>query len=142
MDEKQIIKKYKNKDLTVIWKPKTCIHAAVCVEMLPNVYDPNAKPWINAENASAEELIAQIDKCPSGALSYELETATKESNESENISIDVAENGPILVKGKIKITHASGKTEFKDKTTAFCRCGASSNKPYCDGMHKKINFEG
>ena len=79
MDEKQIMKKYKNKDLTVIWKPKKCIHAAVCVEMLPNVYDPNTKPWIKAENASAEELIAQIDRCPSGALSYELKNATKES---------------------------------------------------------------
>ena len=50
--QREIIKEYTNGDLTVIWKPKSCIHAAECVKRLPNVYDPNAKPWIKAENAS------------------------------------------------------------------------------------------
>jgi uncharacterized Fe-S cluster protein YjdI len=68
--DKEIIKEYSNGELTVVWKPKTCIHAAECVKALPNVYNPKEKPWIKVENATTEELKQQIMKCPSGALSY------------------------------------------------------------------------
>jgi uncharacterized Fe-S cluster protein YjdI len=60
---------YANGEVTLLWKPKLCIHSAVCVRTLPNVYDPKARPWISSENATGVELIAQIAKCPSGALS-------------------------------------------------------------------------
>lgn len=56
----------------MLWKPELCIHAGVCVKMLPQVYKPKERPWCNPENASVEELINQIKKCPSGALGYEL----------------------------------------------------------------------
>ncbi len=62
--------KYANKDITIVWQPKICKHAAICVKSLPNVYKPKDKPWITIENASTEELINQINKCPSGALSF------------------------------------------------------------------------
>ena len=68
--EREIVKKYSNGELTVVWKPKKCIHAGECVKALPQVYNPKEKPWIKAENATTEELKAQINKCPSGALSY------------------------------------------------------------------------
>lgn len=64
------IKEYHKENLTVLWKPGKCIHAGVCVRTLPAVYDPKAKPWCTPENASKEALKNQIDKCPSGALSY------------------------------------------------------------------------
>lgn len=63
---------YNAGEITIIWKPKVCIHAAVCVKMLPKVYNPKDRPWIKPENATAEELKNQIDHCPSGALSYKL----------------------------------------------------------------------
>lgn len=72
MMEKNIIKKYRNKELTILWEPKKCIHSGVCVKTLPGVYDPKAKPWIKPENATIQELKDQIDLCPSGALSYEI----------------------------------------------------------------------
>ena len=59
-----------NDDITISWKPDLCIHAANCVKNLPEVYNPKAKPWIKIENATTEELKAQISTCPSGALSY------------------------------------------------------------------------
>lgn len=65
-----ITKEYSNGEISVIWKPKLCEHAGICVKMLPNVYNPKEKPWIKAENASAIELKKQIAQCPSGALSY------------------------------------------------------------------------
>jgi uncharacterized Fe-S cluster protein YjdI len=63
-------KEYKKGDFTIIWKPKMCSHAGVCVRTLPKVYNPKASPWVDCNNASIEELKQQIDKCPSGALSY------------------------------------------------------------------------
>jgi len=63
---------YNAGEITILWKPKVCIHAAVCVKMLPKVYNPKERPWIKPENATAEELKTQIEKCPSGALSYKL----------------------------------------------------------------------
>lgn len=68
---KEIKKQYKKDGLTINWEPGKCIHAGVCVKTLPQVYNPKEKPWIKQENASNEELKAQIDKCPSKALSYE-----------------------------------------------------------------------
>ncbi|HSC55523.1 MAG TPA: (4Fe-4S)-binding protein [Phnomibacter sp.] len=71
-------KKYPHPDgeLTIIWQPKKCIHSGVCVRMLPDVYHPKEKPWIQADKASVEALISQIKKCPSGALSFELKPNT------------------------------------------------------------------
>lgn len=70
MDKKH---EYSNGELVVIWQPDLCRHAGICVHTLPNVYRVGDKPWIHAENATTAELIAQIRKCPSGALSYRLE---------------------------------------------------------------------
>lgn len=142
--EREIVKKYSNGELNVIWKPKKCIHAAECVKALPEVYNPDEKPWIKAENATTEELKAQIAKCPSGALSYEMvgEADAVQASTNEAIKVDVMENGPLLVHGGIKVTLKDGNIEVKDKTTAFCRCGASDNKPYCDGTHRKTQFKG
>lgn len=64
---------YKKEGFTVNWEPKKCIHAGVCVKMLPKVYNPSERPWIKQDNATVEELIEQINACPSGALSYTIE---------------------------------------------------------------------
>jgi CDGSH-type Zn-finger protein len=55
---------------------------------------------------------------------------------------EVSENGPLLVYGNLKVKKNDGTIEQKNKVTAFCRCGASGNKPYCDGSHRKIDFKG
>lgn len=68
-----IKKEYSNGELTIVWQPSLCRHAGVCVRMLPKVYNPAARPWITIENATTEQLIDQIGKCPSGALTYRLE---------------------------------------------------------------------
>ncbi|EGJ99974.1 MAG: (4Fe-4S)-binding protein [Prevotella sp.] len=68
--EKKI--EYTNGELTIVWQPELCQHAGVCVKMLPEVYNPKDRPWVKPGNATTEQLIAQINKCPSGALSYKL----------------------------------------------------------------------
>ncbi|MCD7899285.1 MAG: (4Fe-4S)-binding protein [Bacteroides sp.] len=66
-------KKYSNGEITVSWKPELCIHAGNCVQMLPQVYKPRERPWVQIQNATTEELINQVNQCPSGALSYIME---------------------------------------------------------------------
>jgi uncharacterized Fe-S cluster protein YjdI len=139
---KEIIKEYSNGELTIVWKPAKCIHAAECVKALPEVYNPNEKPWIKAENGTTEALKAQINKCPSGALSYFMNGEENQETAALETVVEVLENGPLLVFGTLKVKDKNGKEETKNKTTAFCRCGASNNKPYCDGSHVKIDFKG
>ena len=138
---KTITKEYANTELTVVWQPHLCIHAENCVKMLPKVYNPEIRPWIKAENASADELKNQIDACPSGALSYKQGNAVEEPTQ-DKIIIEAKANGPLMVKGDLEVVKADGNTEMRTKMTAFCRCGASTNKPFCDGSHSKIGFEG
>ncbi|MDU1905538.1 MAG: (4Fe-4S)-binding protein [Dysgonomonas sp.] len=65
-------KEYTNGEITIIWRPEICQHAGVCVRMLPQVYNPKEKPWVKPMNATTEELIQQIDSCPSRALTYRM----------------------------------------------------------------------
>ena len=140
--QREIIKEYSNDEITVIWKPQTCIHAAECVKRLPEVYKPDEKPWIQLGDTATDHLKAQIDACPSGALSYRLKNEVVKAEDPFQSKIDIMENGPLLVYGNIEIKYPDGSTHSKSKTTAFCRCGASANKPYCDGAHNKVEFKG
>lgn len=63
---------YTNGEITIIWQPNICQHTGICVRTLPQVYRPQERPWIKIENATTEQLIDQINKCPSGALSYRM----------------------------------------------------------------------
>jgi uncharacterized Fe-S cluster protein YjdI len=72
--------KYPNGEITILWKPKACIHSGICVRTLPQVYDPKARPWIRPENTTTRELIDQVGKCPSGALSIQNEVVNNEVN--------------------------------------------------------------
>ena len=65
------MKKYKKEDVEIVWNAKKCIHAGFCARQLSQVFKPKERPWIQPENASKEEIIEQIKKCPSGALSIQ-----------------------------------------------------------------------
>lgn len=142
--DNRIIKEYSKGELQIVWEAKKCIHAAVCVETLPEVYLPEQKPWINPGLASIEELKNQIDLCPSGALSYYMknENHTKNIKQMENIKAIVKPNGPMIIQGDFTITHADGRVEEIEKMAAICRCGASEKKPFCDGAHARVGFKG
>lgn len=143
--EKSIVKEYKDDTITVVWKPQICIHSEKCFHGLPEVFDPNAKPWVNMEGAASDRIAEQVKHCPSGALSfYHNDEPAKRSDDqvAESTKVEVIPNGPLMVHGTLSVKDTAGNKSTKERLTAFCRCGASSNKPYCDGSHKKINFEG
>lgn len=143
--EKEIKKEYTNGEITVVWQPKMCIHSTVCWKKatgLPKVFNPMERPWVNMQGADTEAIKNQVDKCPSGALSWYFNAeGPLQSSQTENL-IELVEKGPLLVYGNLKIKSKQGETTKQSKVTAFCRCGHSSNKPFCDGSHLKAGFEG
>ncbi|XCF05809.1 (4Fe-4S)-binding protein [Tamlana crocina] len=136
------IKEYTNGEVTIVWNPEACIHSGICVKGLPKVFRPDMRPWITIGGAQTDEIINQVVRCPSGALSYYMNASVDESTVVEEAKVEVLSNGPLLVHGTIKVIDLDGSSEMKSKTTAFCRCGASENKPYCDGSHVKTKFKG
>ena len=142
----EIIKEYSNGQLTVVWKPAICIHSKICWDKLnglPQVFNPMEKPWVKMEAASTDEIIAQIERCPSGALSCYMnaEKAKQDENTNGTCIVEVTPAGPLLVHGSIIVKDGKGSELKRRKLTAFCRCGASANKPYCDGSHQKLDFK-
>jgi uncharacterized Fe-S cluster protein YjdI len=142
--------KYTNDDITVVWKPNVCIHSTLCWKGLIEVFNPREKPWIKMNSATTERIIEQVRKCPSGALSYYLngeiagnQTGEKIVAESAHIlKIEVTANGPYMIETKCLIVHSDGREETKSGLVFLCRCGSSANKPYCDGSHERIEFQG
>ena len=61
-------KEYNNGEITIFWTTEKCIHSGICVKTLPQVYNPKDKPWLKIQNATTKELVEQVSKCPSGAL--------------------------------------------------------------------------
>lgn len=135
-------KKYTNGEVTIVWEAEKCIHSGICVKGLPDIFKPRERPWIKVKQAPTEALISQVKLCPSGALSFFMNDAKNRASDQIETHVEVRENGPLLVYGTLSITHRDGTMEKKNKTTAFCRCGLSNNKPYCDGTHVKESFNG
>ncbi len=61
---------YTNGEITVIWKPGLCRHSGNCVRGLGEVFSIHAHPWINIKGAPTERISEQVERCPSGALTY------------------------------------------------------------------------
>ena len=57
------------------------------------------------------------------------------------ITIKLKENGPYVIEGEFRLVDSNGN-EIPIKKGALCRCGGSLNKPFCDGTHSKIGFQG
>jgi uncharacterized Fe-S cluster protein YjdI len=146
-------REYTNGEITVYWKPKKCIHATICYTQLLEVFNPRKRPWINMNGSTTEKIIDIVNRCPTDALTFQW---NRDINEGENlgntkytepikdlpVEIQIMKDGPIVVTGKIKLTNEEGKEYKTYSITSFCRCGASSNMPFCDGTHRKIGFEG
>lgn len=134
-------KEYSNGEITVLWKPGICIHSAKCVKGLPNVFNINSSPWIDAFGATTDEIIAQVSHCPSGALSIKKEEKSAEPQEEKATMITPTYNGPLLVEGDFSIVDTEGNTIPVRNKAYLCRCGHSANKPFCDSSHKRVEFE-
>ncbi|MEO6356214.1 MAG: (4Fe-4S)-binding protein [Ferruginibacter sp.] len=67
---------YSNGEVTILWQPSLCKHSAICFKGLPAVFDPRRRPWIDMSQSSTPTIIEQVKKCPSGALSFVVDSTT------------------------------------------------------------------
>ena len=58
-----------------------------------------------------------------------------------DVTIDIVKNGPLIVKGAVELKDSDGNLFPAEPRMALCRCGASTEKPFCDGTHSKIGFQ-
>ncbi|GAA5513518.1 hypothetical protein Dcar01_02257 [Deinococcus carri] len=130
-------KAYKGEGVTVYFDAPRCIHVANCVRGLPRVFRPKERPWVQAWNASAEEVAAVVRTCPTGALHYVLEGGPPETP-ADPTTITPVTDGPLNIRGDLVVQTPDG--EVREVRAALCRCGASHNKPFCDGTHAKIGW--
>jgi len=130
-------KEYNGHDISIFYNFAVCYHARECVNNLPSVFDSDSKPWVNPNGSDAESIINVIKKCPSGALSYKIGDEHVRDFD-KNVKIRIEKNGPYCISGDIELNVDDVLQPPSKDHYALCRCGASKNKPYCDGSHKIV----
>ena len=135
---------YVGKEITIHDNRKICSHAKECVNNLPSVFKLGSKPWIDSNGSKMQDIIKTVRKCPSGALSYSIDGIEyRDPKEQRDPILTVLKNGPYYITGGIDLIGENiefGEGASKEHYT-LCRCGASENKPFCDGTHRTINFK-
>ncbi len=130
--------RYASATAVVVWDGARCIHAAECVHALPEVFAPDAKPWIRPEATDLQSLAEVVNRCPSGALRLERADQAPAMAVPPLNTCLVMPDGPNYVRGDLTLT--MGDETQSDTRVALCRCGHSGNKPYCDNSHRKAGF--
>lgn len=159
-------RRYRNKEITVYWKPSACIHASYCYRELIEVFDPSRRPWVDMNGSTTDKIIEVVNLCPTEALAWkwnddeknnsvgtdqlnhinfrrpELMNITEPDKEEQSVSVKIMVDGPIVLKGSFTLAYDGNKKEVQESLISICRCGASDHMPFCDGRHRKIGFNG
>jgi CDGSH-type Zn-finger protein/uncharacterized Fe-S cluster protein YjdI len=124
--------------VVVSYDAERCIHARECVRGLPAVFDVERRPWIDPTAASVARITEVVMRCPSGALRFERRDGGPEEPTPARNMVTVTPDGPLHVRGDLEIETPRGTVHAT--RAALCRCGASANKPFCDGSHRDTGF--
>jgi len=131
---------YANDAIEVQWEPKLCIHTQNCVRGLGQVFDSQARPWVNVDAADPAAIAATVLTCPTGALHFRRLDGGAQEEAQDETTVEPRPDGPLFVRGRVRIVDADGQLIREDTRLALCRCGGSENKPFCDGSHRRIGF--
>lgn len=128
----------KGRDVTITFDGKRCVHSRNCVLSHPEVFVPNQPgDWIFPDAANAEAVLRLGLNCPSGAIRVARNDGAETSDAPPMVNLmRVRENGPLAFEAPLLLR---GIPEPTPRAT-LCRCGASANKPYCDGSHSASGF--
>jgi len=156
-------RKYTNGEITVYWKPDACVHASHCYRELLEVFDPGRRPWVDMYGASTGEIIRTVNMCPTEALTWKWNDEEKNRDvdpsntnhvnfrrpdllkndntaTAEPVSVKIMPDGPVVINGSFVLKY-SGKEKIVDESIiSLCRCGSSNHLPFCDGTHRKTEF--
>lgn len=127
------------KEITIHDNRGVCAHVHFCTDNSPAVFDVTKKPWIDPDAADPEETARTIRMCPSGALSYTRDGVTYQ-DQNRKPAVTIFPSGPLCIVGGIALNDPTGATPESKEHYTLCRCGASRNKPFCDGKHWRTKF--
>ena len=133
---------YANDAIEVHWEPRLCIHTRNCVRQLGEVFDPGRRPWVDVDAAAPDAIAATVLTCPTGALHFRRRDGGAQEDAPEEATFEAQSNGPLFVRGRVRVVDADEHLIREDTRLALCRCGASQNKPFCDGSHRRVRFRG
>ncbi|MCH9684660.1 MAG: CDGSH iron-sulfur domain-containing protein [Deltaproteobacteria bacterium] len=131
---------YEGKEVTIHYNRLLCSHAAECGRRQKAAFDSSRKPWIVPDNAPKQGILDVVKACPSGALRFSLPGQAPQHAHPDAKGITVEQDGPYRVCGIPLASSRLAKGANPDKYV-LCRCGASKNKPYCDGSHYDIGWK-
>lgn len=131
---------YEGEAVTIHYNRLLCSHAAECGRRQKAAFDSSRKPWIVPDNAPKQGVLDVVKACPSGALRFSLPGEPPQHAHADAKGITVEQDGPYRVSGVPLASARLAKGASPDKYV-LCRCGASKNKPYCDGSHVDIGWK-
>lgn len=132
---------FESEGIVVHWDSHRCIHVEACIRALPTVFCRDERPWIHPERGTADDIARACEACPTGALHYERLDGGPTERTPEKNTITVSSDGPLYVKGNVRVVGEDDGTILQDTRVALCRCGRSRNKPLCDNSHEKTEFK-
>jgi CDGSH-type Zn-finger protein/uncharacterized Fe-S cluster protein YjdI len=133
--------RYPGKDADVVWDERLCIHISECGRAKGELFVGGRKPWCQPDLTTVAEVVDVVERCPSGALVYEVKDGKTVERPAARNAIAVAYNGPLFVRGDLAIEGAPADMPGVRFRAALCRCGQSKNKPFCDNSHEAAGFK-
>ncbi|EXJ15345.1 CDGSH iron-sulfur domain-containing protein [Imhoffiella purpurea] len=130
---------FRGDEIEVTWDGRLCIHVAECGKAKGDLFVAGREPWCKPDAATKAEVREVVERCPSGALTYRDRSGEPEAAPAENRLV-VASDGPYYLTGDLEIEGAPDDMPGVRTRAALCRCGASRNKPFCDGSHEAAGF--
>lgn len=139
MSDSKNIHDYPGEKVDVHWDRRLCIHVGECGRAANELFVGGRDPWCQPDTVDPASAVEVVERCPTGALTYSRKDGVEEAKRAEN-TVLVANNGPLYLSGDLAIDGAADDMAGVPHRAALCRCGASGNKPFCDGSHEKADF--
>ena len=132
---------YPGKEINVSWNGRLCIHIAECGKAKGKLFVSGRQPWCQPDLVAVNEVKEVVERCPSGALSYQVKDGSQPETAPAENTICVIYNGPYYVRGDLDIEGATDDMPGVKYRAALCRCGLSKDKPFCDNSHEAARFQ-
>jgi CDGSH-type Zn-finger protein len=131
---------YRGQGITIHDNRAICAHAGRCTDGLASVFKYGEEPWIDPDGSKVAAIIETIRQCPSGALSYSVD-GVEHRDHRQAPAITVTKDGPYEIVGAVQLIGEAWGEGASTEHYTLCRCGASKNKPFCDGRHSSVGFK-
>ena len=131
---------YPGDQIDVVWDGRLCIHIAECGRAEGELFVTGRKPWCVPDNSTIDEVIDICQRCPSGALTVNDKSGNNIEQAPDENTVLVSYMGPLFITGDLQLEGLADDMPESHHCVALCRCGQSSNNPFCDNSHIKTGF--